>query len=409
LDLAAAELRKTTSRNSPSAVKSQTRDHWRALTTEMNISASRVAENIRAEFWEGRERDDGAIGALRKAMLETVCTAGSPPDQRLDNDITGIIARWHDLTELAMHMTPRKPKPFRYLGVWFEPGGRWSHQQQILTEKFNTLNDKISRSSPTREQAIYCINATINSALKYPLRIASVPLSVLRKWDSNNRRVVKEAGYLPTGTPTELMHLPKEQGGLGLESLELAVPRTQIASYLATINDMDNVTAAMTRAGRIRQHLKGGQGLHHQINKYLKQRDISIVETTEGSGRSNFESHITQRHIDAETANSNPKTNQHWLAFGDGATFERTNTSGWGCYMTADESEQQTCGRLEGLQANDGAEARAILEALLRTHPEDGLTMHCDNSSCISKWKHLENGTQDTTHWGFRALWNRIG
>ena len=58
------------------------------------------------------------------------------------------------------------------------------------------MNDRISRSCPTREQAIYRINATINAALKFPLQLAWVPASTLEAWDKMTRRVVKSMGYL---------------------------------------------------------------------------------------------------------------------------------------------------------------------------------------------------------------------
>ena len=66
------------------------------------------------------------------------------------------------------------------IGVWFEEGHRWSKQRELLTKKFNDLNERMGRSSPTREQATYCINATINTALKFPLQIANIPRSDLR-------------------------------------------------------------------------------------------------------------------------------------------------------------------------------------------------------------------------------------
>ena len=91
----------------------------------------------------------------------------------------------------------------------------------------------------------------MNAALKFPLQIANVPNSVLEEWDRKNRRIVREAGHLPSATPTELMHLPMEDGGLGLESLRLSVARIQIGRYITLLNmDSRSLAAEMTRAGR---------------------------------------------------------------------------------------------------------------------------------------------------------------
>ena len=61
----------------------------------------------------------------------------------------------------------------------------------MLRGKFEDLYDRISHTKPTTEMAIYCINAVINAAMKFPLQVAAVPVTVLREWDSRNRGVVK--------------------------------------------------------------------------------------------------------------------------------------------------------------------------------------------------------------------------
>ena len=68
--------------------------------------------------------------------------------------------------------------------------------------------------------AIYCINAVINAALKFPLQVAAIPRILINGWDSKHRGLVKKAAYLPRNTSPELLHTPKKLGGIGLQSLE---------------------------------------------------------------------------------------------------------------------------------------------------------------------------------------------
>jgi ribonuclease HI len=97
--------------------------------------------------------------------------------------------------------------------------------------------------------------------------------------------------------------------------------------------------------------------------------------------------------------------------YGDGATYESMDRAGWGLYMRTEGGngpvqEKDAKGRVSGKQSNDGAEAEAILQALLRIHPNERATFYCDNQGCVLKWGKL--GKESTLRWGFRAIWNRI-
>ena len=48
------------------------------------------------------------------------------------------------------------------------------------------MYDRISRTRPTAEMAICCLNTTVNATLKFPLQVAAIPVTVLREWDSKN-------------------------------------------------------------------------------------------------------------------------------------------------------------------------------------------------------------------------------
>ena len=74
---------------------------------------------------------------------------------------------------------------------------------------------------------------------------------------------------------------------------------------------------------------------------------------------------------------------------------------------TQEEDIHQDNGRTPGEQSNDASEARAILEALLRTHPRDPLHMYCDNQGCVDNWD--KDGSKVEHHkMTNRATWNRI-
>ena len=295
-------------------------------------------------------------------------------------------------------------------------GGKWLRQRQILNGKFKELNDRMSRSRPTRSQAIYCINATVNSALKFPLQIANVPNSVLEEWDRKNRRIVKEAGQLPMATPTDLMHLPRECGGLGLESLRQSVARIQIGKYITLLNtDSSSLAAEMTRAGRKRFKENGGgkYSIHRRIQRELEERGMEITESIEvdvetGERRLNFIYQGDQEVLDRETAMLNKKTGLSWDAYGDGATYASKNRAGWGLWMSDGNESREAWGRTQGRQTNDAAEAESILEAMLRINLEDNLEIYSDNSGCVNRWRSLKGGRPSIIEWSSRAIWLRI-
>ena len=321
------------------------------------------------------------------------------------------VTEWKATTRRAIALNKRN-KAMRYLGVWFEGDGKWRKQRQLLEAKFKDLNDRISRSSPTREQAIYCINATINTALKFPLQIAHVPKAVLEEWDRRNRQTVRKAGYLPVATPVDLIHLPKKEGGLGLERLATAVGRTHIATYVTLLNT-ESLAADMTRAGRKRALLRGGskESLHKRIEDELEKRGMCITESREQGETAKevneyFKCSGEQAHIDIAEAYGVQRTGKPWSAYGDGSTYEDRDRAGWGLWMTDNETDREGKGRMCGKQSNDGAEAMAILKTMLMTHPEDDLMMYCDNQGCVYKWRKL--GREKKIQWGFRAIWCRI-
>ena len=402
----------------PKIIGSRPQEEWTELQGELGRVTDRWKETQTTMWWAGAGRcadTEDIQEAFARGRGKDTWWEASMGECMAEEEGEMLAERWSSYQWEQIRLGTTEGSSMRYLGVWYEAGGRWKAQQQILEKQFKELNDKISRSCPTREQAIYCINATINTALKFPLQIAQIPDATLEQWDKQNRKVVRNMGYLPMATPVGLMHLPKKRGGLGLESLRQAVGRTQIANYMMLLNkDNTSLAANMTRAGRRRTMSMGGKyhGIHNAIQRQLEYRTMSITEAAEetpGSEgvRQNFIGIVEQIEIDKTTAESRMKTGTEWEAYGDGATYERRNRAGWGVWMHDGSEEREEIGRLAGRQSNDGAEARAILEAMLQVHPEDDLAIFCDNSGCISKWERLLEG-HDPTTWGVRAIWLRI-
>jgi hypothetical protein len=143
----------------------------------------------------------------------------------------------------------------RYLGVFFNMNLSWREQTKVTRAKFADMHERISRTKPTAEMAIYCTNAVINAALKSPLQVAAIPVTVLREWDSKNRNVIKKAAFLPRNTCPELMHLPKREGGRGLQSLEHEIDVLRIQTQMRMLNEQSKV-GAVVRAAKDR-HDKG--------------------------------------------------------------------------------------------------------------------------------------------------------
>ena len=127
----------------------------------------------------------------------------------------------------------------------------WREQIRGIRGKFKDMYDRINRTRPTAEMAIYCLNAVVNAALKFPLQVAAIPVTVLREWDSLNRGIVKKAAFLPKNTCPELLHLPKREGGKGLQCLEHEIDILRIQTQMRLLNTRSSA-GAVVRAAKLR-------------------------------------------------------------------------------------------------------------------------------------------------------------
>ena len=86
--------------------------------------------------------------------------------------------------------------------------------------------------------------------MKYPLQVAHIPKTILRRWDSANIEVVRRAGHIPK-LASGLSHTKKEHGGMGLHSLAAEVERTRATDQILWLNST-SVTGQIVRAAQRR-------------------------------------------------------------------------------------------------------------------------------------------------------------
>ncbi len=73
-------------------------------------------------------------------------------------------------SSLARERYGQRPRgETRHLGIHFKLDLKWAKQRQKLANKFKGLHDRITSTKSTQEQAVYCANAVINAAMRYPL------------------------------------------------------------------------------------------------------------------------------------------------------------------------------------------------------------------------------------------------
>jgi ribonuclease HI len=385
------------------------------LVTEQPTQEERHHVQVIIEKW----RQDLVKHAQQRDLRGTVETALNTAKRKIFGD-----SRWEDITlhtaewmeqweqwsALQKQYIIHEDESTRYLGVFFNTNMSWRAQQAVLEQKFETLHTRISATSPTIEMAIYIINAVIISALKFPLQVAYIPKTTLRRWDSRLRAVVKRAGYLPTNTAPELLHLPKKLGGKGLLSLETEAKVARVVTqmrYLTTDTKAGQVVqAAYRRASRSRES--------HTIQAHTAAALTDLQAVIQGHSKPEVENLEEQLYMTADQATQEDILNacaadrRHNTihAFGDGATWDTEGITAWGLHLEeghGGETIARTSGRTPGSQRNDASEAYAILQALIQVHPEDPVKIYCDNQGCVDFW---EGG--GTTNKHFRAIWNRI-
>jgi ribonuclease HI len=301
-------------------------------------------------------------------------------------------------------------KATRYLGVYFNMGLSWKTQIEVLQAKFEGMYDRISHSKPSADMAVYCINAVINAALKFPLQVAAIPKSTLKVWDSKHARIVKKAAYLPKNTCPEMLFLPKDMGGKGLQSLQLEIDTIRVQSQMRLLNS-GGKAGVVVRAAKGRFETRSEKGtIQYHTAEALKRWDMQI-KCSGMPSENEITSIEIQQHRDKEKANKNARRDQTTHAFGDGATWDKEGVTGWGIHLQLGGQGggkiHQDKGRTPGKQQNDASETYAILQSLLSVHTGDDIQLYCDNQGCVNVWDNYTKG-EDRGQRKYATMWNRI-
>ena len=116
----------------------------------------------------------------------------------------------------------------------------------------------------------------MNAALRFPLQVAVIPVTVLREWDSKNRRTVKKAAFLPRNTCPELLHLPKREDGSGLHCLEHEIDILRTHAQMRLLNAHSSA-GAVVRAAKLRHdNGKERSTIRFHTEAALKRWDVHI-------------------------------------------------------------------------------------------------------------------------------------
>ena len=308
---------------------------------------------------------------------------------------------WNEwITLLKAHETYIE-QATRYLGVHFNMDRSWTKQRKVLTDKFQDLYDRINRTSPTTEMAVYCINAVINAALKFPLQVAKVPVTLLREWDRKHINIVKKAAKLSKNFSPEIIFLPKGKGGKGLQSIEREADIIRIQSQIRLLNSDSSAGAVVRAAAKKSRFSKETNTIQTHTQKAATKWNMMITTVERAGARGTTIEEQTE--IDIGDATSAKRVGRKVHCFGDGATW--TDKTGWGIYARDEEGNTlcEAAARTHGKQQNDASEAYAILQGLIRTNPRDPIKLYCDNQGCVQLWNNQREHRRN-----FEAIWARI-
>ena len=134
----------------------------------------------------------------------------------------------------------------------------WETQRAASQAKHKQLIGKLERTTLSLEMAVCAINTVIIPTLLYAAQVAVLPRSMLDNWDRAHRRVAKKLGRLPVSMPDAIMHLPKQDGGVGLKSMVDEVAIAKVKLDLQARNDVclspkvrqgESLLAKVVRAG----------------------------------------------------------------------------------------------------------------------------------------------------------------
>jgi hypothetical protein len=306
---------------------------------------------------------------------------------------------------------------FKYLGVHFEACVGWQAQARELQAKHDDLVARLKYSAMSIEQATYAINAKIVPAMMYTMQVANMSKSLLRKWDKKHVSIVRKAGNLPMTIPTQIYFLNKENGGLGLISLEECQnERNATLDYIAA-NERnwkhgDSLLSKVIEAGKA--HSSQSASIHRAVSESTEEIAFALEPTPKKALLVNMAKQ------DAESARESGM-DEAVNIYTDGGT--REEVSSWAVVIQTqatggkrkranirkDPSVVTLGGRLIGEQKNDMAEAMALLQSLRQIQLGTHANVYIDNLGVVQESeKKLDPHIRYRMNKSGRAIWNRI-
>ena len=305
----------------------------------------------------------------------------------------------------------------KYLGVVFEARAGWKGQERVLGEKHGKLLANLKFARISVEQAVYAINTKVIPAMAYPLQVAAISRTTLRKWDAAHRKVLRRVGALPTDLPVEMYHASREGilGGLGLISIEDKVDAMRVTAHMQAKGDhlegtrggkipsmQQRTTVAIERA----QHAE-----HHK--KTLAAHTLASLKRLRMEVKVNEQGYTINAASAADRkAAGESEAGSSWKVYTDGGTEqEGSPKTPWAFWMRSvgGPTKRRGAGRLRGLQSNDLGEAMALLQALRAVRLDETVEAFVDNLQVVTAANApLSCPPKDRLSQGGRAIWNRI-
>ncbi len=127
----------------------------------------------------------------------------------------------------------------RYLGYWIDAVSDWGNQLIHLQEKARRFRAAVEPAKLTPREVIYLYNAVLVPRITYCLTSAAPGVDDIDDLESATWMwMARKIGLAPTQC-RELLHAPRERGGLGMESWHSVVlrRRADIAMEWATGNE----------------------------------------------------------------------------------------------------------------------------------------------------------------------------
>ena len=303
----------------------------------------------------------------------------------------------------------------KYLGVLFEARKGWKAQTRALQEKHGKLIANLKFARISVEQAVYAINTKIIPAMEYPLQVAAVPRSMLKKWDRAHRKVLRRVGALPTDLPVEMYHASREgeMAGLGLISLEDRVDSVRVLTELRATEDylesdrgdrVPSMQSKTTRAVKNARHEEYKWTLAAHTKASSKR--LGAVIRTNQADRTIKAAAAADREACREA-----EPGGKWKVYTDGGTEQgESPKTSWAYWIhNGKGTEREIGGRLRGLQSNDLGEAMALLQALRAVHPSDDVAAYVDNLGVVNAAnENVPQSPRERMKQSGRAIWNRI-